>query len=702
MALQKFFNRELSWIEFNARVLHESCRKELPLLERLKFSGIVTSNFDEFFQVRVASIKRLLKNAPHTKDASGFTPSSLLKAISNRCHELTAIQDKTLTQDILPSLAKQGIAYIQAKDFTPSQKAFTEDFFNRHIFPLLTPLRTDGSEFPRIGNLNLHVAFLLSLMSGVHAKQTPLTAQQKDSIIAIVQVPSGINRIVWLPNEGKTKTFTLLDDIITLYGSDLFPGYKTVESMIFKIVRDADVSVDEDAGNNFIQAMKQVLIKRESSFAVRMECNVSSQTLLSFLTQKLNLTADDIYKTEGIVDASTLKTLTDCDSASAFLFPEWKHFYPTTLNADEPLWQTISQRDILLHVPYESYDPVLSFIQNAADDPDVLAIKMTLYRTGSDSPIVRSLIQAARKGKQVTVFVELKARFDEQQNMSWARELENSGAIVIYGIVNLKVHAKVLLVMRKERDGIKRYVHLSTGNYNANTAQLYQDISLFTAKEELAQDVTLFFNTISGYSAIPTMHHLYMAPVTLKSKLLELIEREIQRSTKERPGRIIAKMNSLCHPEVIEQLYKASQAGVEIILNVRGICTLVPGVKGLSENIKVVSIVDRYLEHSRIFYFYNGGKEELYLSSADWMERNLDRRIELMFPVTDRKNFLQLKELLSLYFDSDIHHYSLKKDGTWKVHDGTGVQEIIYKKYKKKNDARRSSPKLDIVVRRKD
>lgn len=713
MAESDYFDRELSWIEFNARVLHEAGRTEIPLMERLSFLAIVASNFDEFFQVRVASIKRRALENTFTAESS-FSPQSLLKKISQRCHEVTAVQYDTLTNTVLPALAEKGIRYVNAEQYTASQKSYTEALFHHDIFPLLTPLRTDAAEFPHIGNLRLHVAFLLEQMPGVHTKQNPLATPEGSELVALVPLPKGIPRVVWLPsaeNEQSAppqKNFTVLDDIIVLYGTELFPGYLVKETMLFKVARDADFAVDEEAGSNFIQAMEEVLVKRQSSFAVCLMCNASSQKLLRTLQTKLQLHNDDVYCVNGLIDPSTLLDITSTEGAEQYRYPHWHHFYPDSLPQDGTYWNTLRQHDVLLHVPYESYEPVVRFVQDAAKDPSVLAIKITLYRTGADSPIVQALKQAAQNGKQVTAFVELKARFDEARNISWAEELEKAGAIVVYGVVNLKVHAKICLVVRRESDGLRRYVHMSTGNYNPKTARLYQDFSVFTSNPELATDATLFFNVISGYSALQPMHHLYMAPVTLKSRLIELIDREIKQSTPETPGLIMAKMNSLCHKEIIDKLYEASRAGVRIMLNVRGICTLIPGVNGMSQNIRVVSVIDRYLEHSRIFYFQNGGAEELYLSSADWMERNLDRRIELMFPVLDSDVFRRVKDTLQLYFSDNCHSHVLQSDGTWCANSpqanesAVRVQEKLYQTFKKREEAKRSAPKQEFVVRRKD
>lgn len=708
----RYFNRELSWIEFNARVLHEGIRSDVPLLERLRFLAIASSNFDEFFQVRVASIKRQAARNPHFAGADGLTAVQLLKKISDRCHYLLNTLDRTLSDELLPALAEHGIEYVARDRFTPAQKSFAESLFNHEIFPLLTPLRTDSAEFPHIGNLRLTAAFLLEPIEGVHLTESALSTKTEKEIVALVQIPTAVSSIVWLPSsensDSAKKYFTLLDDVIALYGTKLFSGYNIKESMLFKVARDADFAVNEASGENFIQAMEEVLIKRQSSFAVRMVCTNTSTVLKDFISRNLNLKKEDIYEVHGILNTDAMYSLHGAAAEPDLVYPEWKNFHCDSLPSEGTYWNTLRQHDVLLNVPYQGFEPVVRFVQDAAEDNSVLAIKMTLYRTGSDSPIVKALKKAAQNGKQVTVFVELKARFDEKRNISWAAELENAGVIVVYGVVNLKVHAKVCLVVRREGDGIRRYAHFSTGNYNSKTAQEYQDFSVFTSNRDLVSDATLFFNVISGYSALQTMHNLYMAPVTLKPRLLELIEREISHAKSGSGGMIVAKMNSLCHKEIVDALYRASQAGVEVLLNVRGICTLVPGVTGLSDTIKVVSVVDRYLEHSRVFYFANGGTEEIYLSSSDWMERNLDRRIELMLPVMDGEVFAQLKEFLMLYFKDNTHSWTLQKDGSWKEKSPAKketpvrVQEVIYRKYKKRDALAKSQPVMDFEVRRTD
>ena len=711
---ERYFNRELSWLEFNARVLFQGLNKKLPLLERLQFLSIVTSNFDEFFQVRLAAIKRLFADNPAFTDASGLTPQMVLTSISARAHQIIRSQQECLMQDILPSLAEKGLVYITPMQYTQQQSEYLNGVFNSEIFPLLTPLRTDIEAFPHIKNLTSYAAFLLEPIAGIKKTSGTEEFRGKDDAprIALVEIPEGIPNIYWLSGNGNSgnghlRQFALLQDVVAAFGTKLFPGFDVEETLLFKVTRDADFAVDEDAGKNFIHAMEDVLIQRKSSFPVQMTCNSSSTKIQKFLMEKLELAEDDIYRVDQIINPGDLMELRQADEGGSLSFESWEHFYPADLPEEEPYWDSLKLHDKILHVPYESYDPVVKFISDAADDDDVLAIKMTLYRTGRNSPIIDALERAAQRGKQVVVLVELKARFDEERNIAWANELEQAGVTVIYGLVNLKVHAKILMVIRRESDTIRRYVHLATGNYNTKTAKLYSDISLFTANPQIANDATLFFNLVTGYSTLQNMNCLSMAPVTIKSRLIAMINREIERSTSGNPGLIIAKMNSLTHDEVISALYRASQAGVRVLLNIRGICMLVPGVKGLSENIKVVSIVDRYLEHSRIFYFQNGGTPELYCSSADWMNRNLDRRIELMFPILDKAAFDDVKSILDTYFEDNTTAMELQSNGSWtpvergKKEEPVRAQEVLYEKYKLLEEKKPKGEETRFEVRRK-
>ena len=698
----EFFNRELSWVEFNARVLNQACDKSIPLLERLKFMTITASNFDEFFMVRVAGLKAKVISMPDWKDCSGLTAKEQLSEISKRVHELTDIQTEVLNHDIIPSLAEQGIVYVSSKDFNSNQEHFCESLFNEEIFPVLTPLRADSNQpFSLITNLKLHGAFILKPIVKNSTVPKEFLAKTEESLV-IVQIPKTIRRVIWLPSKDDKKYFTLVDDILEKFVTKLFPGYQVTESLVFKATCDADFSVEEDK-EDFIQAMESVLVQRDFAKPVRLVCNTSSQKIQQMLTEKLGLTSEDIYTVDGIVDIPSLSDLWEIEGYSHLKFSSWKKSQVKGITPGKPMWDKIKQGDILLHVPYQSYEPVLQFVNDAADDPDVLAIKMTLYRTSNQSPITAALERAARNGKQVTVFVELKARFDEKQNISWASRLEKAGAIVVYGIVNLKVHGKIMLVVRRESTGVRRYVHFSTGNYNEKTANLYSDISIFTADSEIANDATLFFNMISGYSAIQTMSRMMMAPINLKSKLLSMIEREIQNSSPEKPGLIMAKMNSLADEDCIKALYKASCNNVRILLNVRGICMLIPQRDGLSENIKVVSIIDRFLEHSRVFYFQNGGNEEIYLSSADWMPRNLERRVEIMLPIIQENIFKDIKENLQTYFSDTENSYVLQENGTWKKNSGkksVSAQEELYKKYKKQTSLEEKTLIQEFTVRR--
>ncbi len=692
----KFFNRDLSWIDFNARVLEEALRPDLPVLDRLKFLAIVSSNFDEFFMVRIAALKRAAR-AGGGKDPSGLTPEEQLRAAADKIRSMVRRQYACLTAEVLPALASAGLELVRPSSYSPAQAQYLETLFLQDVFPNLTPLRVEeGAELPSIGNLSLHGAFLLEDRS------------KEAEHIAIVRIPPCLDRIVWLPSQGDgTARWALLDDVVMAWGYKLFPGYAVKEAMVFKLTRDADFAVDEERDEDFLEAMEEVLVDRENSLPVRFSFSTDSPRLRDELAVRLGLADEDLYEMPGPVD---LRTLFDLAAAKGFdhLREEvWRNYWPTAFPEDEPLWDRIKEKDRLIHLPYHSFDPVVRLLQDAAADPLVLSIKMTLYRTSGDSPVVKALERAARNGKHVTALVELKARFDEERNISWATRLEQAGVIVVYGLARLKVHAKACLIVRRESEGVRRYVHLSTGNYNDRTARLYGDVGIFSAQDELASDVTLFFNTITGYSMIQPTRTLVMAPTNLKHRLIELIDREAKRSSQEYPGQIIAKMNSLADVDVIQALYRASRAGVAIKLNIRGICMLVPGVEGLSENIQVVSIIDRYLEHSRIFYFFNGGAEELYLSSADWMPRNLERRVELMFQVRQEDLRSELLEILKMYFLDNCRSRVLAPDGLWSLRrpepgqDAYRVQERLYRSVKSAVETARLAPRQEFVVRRK-
>jgi polyphosphate kinase len=710
MPTKRYINRELSWLDFNARVLEEALDPKTPLLERLKFLSIVASNFDEFFMVRVAAVKAMIRSGETAPDPSNLRPSELLKAISARCREIVERQYACLAE-VLPALAREGLAVVPPASWTAAERRWLESYFSERIFPLLTPLRVQENhseeEFPSTGNLRLHAAFLLDEEAKGEESETP----RKDRI-AVVQVPPNIDRFVRMPSQGAALRFALADEIVAAFGPRLFPGWTIREVLLFKVTRDADFGVDEERDEDFIAAMEEVLAGRQNSYAVRLSYAGQSPTIAERLRVSLRLENEDLYSLPGPVDLRGFLDLVGSESLPADISARLRDDPWTPVRSLEPpegssIWSEIAKRDLLLHPPYESFDPVLRFLDEAADDPSVLAIKMTLYRTSGNSPIVRALTRAARNGKQVVVLVELKARFDEEKNIAWSGRLEQAGAIVVYGVARLKVHAKAALVVRREETGaIRRYLHLSTGNYNERTARLYADLSIFTVDEELCREASVFFNMITGYSAVQELRRLAVAPFDLKSRLVAMIDREAQRSTPESPGLIMAKMNALADIDVIDALYRASAAGVNIFLNVRGICALLPGVPGLSERITVVSVVGRFLEHARIMYFRNGGAEELYLSSADWLPRNLERRIELMFPVLDDKLRERVREILSAYFKDNSKAHALGPDATWSrirpaADEKPFSAQVFFYETVKRRQALEEAPQEELQVRRR-
>ncbi|WP_319559017.1 polyphosphate kinase 1 [Marispirochaeta sp.] len=692
----RFFNRELSWLEFNRRVLSEGLDSSVPLLERMKFLAITSSNFDEFFMVRVATLKRAVRHGDMINCPSGLRPSEQLEEIDRRVRSIVNEQYECLKGKLIPSLRKVGVDYAPPEKWNQQQLRAITALFNEEIFPVISPVRiTEEEPFPFICGLRLHILFAL---------RRPENAEEE---FALVQIPEAQQRVIFIPDPGTNKTFTLLDDIILYMAENLFPGYGVTEAAIFRVTRDADMGVDEQRDEDFVEAMEEIIQSRRTSRVVRLEINTPSDKLKCLIIEKLEIDEKDIYSIDGPVDLKSLMNLALSQSDKKLHDPEWQSYRPVEIDEDENLWDALKERDILLHHPYESFDVLVQLLQLASQDPGVLAIKMTLYRTSGSSPIVRALKEAAANGKHVTAVVELKARFDEERNIRWAEELERSGVIVVYGIAHLKIHAKALMIVRREEDRIRRYVHLGTGNYNDSTAKFYTDMGLLTSNEEISQDIALVFNAITGYSNIPELRQLAMAPVTLKRRILNLIERESSRSSKDSPGYICAKMNSLADSDVIKALYMASQAGVRIDLNVRGICMLVPGVKGLSENITVVSIIDRYLEHTRLFFFQNGGNDEYYLSSADWMPRNLERRVELMFPVIQEYHKRRLSEILSIYFNSNIKSHELMPDGTYRRlepepgEEPLRAQEEFHRLAYRKADLIPVSPRREFTVRRK-
>ena len=661
----RYFSRDLSWLEFNARVLEEGLDDTNPLLERWKFLCIVASNFDEFFMIRVASLKRQQAKGVSAGDPSGLSPDTQLARIAERAKEIIAAKYACLWNDILPALEREGIAWARSGEYTGSQRSFVRDFFAREVFPVLTPVRHEArTSLPIAGNNRLHIAFLLE-SDGERDMQRLGGEEEGRELLAVVQLPPALERIVYLPAKEHGVTFTLLEDVIVENADQLFPGYRIIGEGCFRVTRDADLGVDEERDEDFVEAMEQVLESREHSAAVRLTVAQNSEAVGERLREALGLERRDVYHKGSPLDLGDLMALSNLSGFDHLRNESMPPMPPRDLAEEETFFDILKRRDAFLHQPYESFEPVTRLVQQAAGDPQVLAIKMTLYRTSGDSPIVRALEEAAENGKQVTALVELKARFDEQRNIRWAERLERAGVIVIYGIAQLKVHAKAMMIVRRESEGVVRYVHLGTGNYNDKTAKLYTDYGMLTTREEIAYETNLFFNAISGYSAIPALTRLALAPMGLKTRLLQLIEREAQRASTDTPGLIMAKLNSLSHPEIIDALYRASQAGVRVQLNVRGICMLVPGVPGMSENITVVSIVDRLLEHGRAFYFHNGGAWDVYLSSADWMPRNLDRRVELLFPVESMPLKKRVKQILEVCFRDNVKARALQPDGSW-------------------------------------
>lgn len=687
-----YLNRELSWIDFNARVLAEACSSTVPLLERLKFIGIVSSNFDEFFMVRVAGLQEIYKSGHPSGDSNesgGLPAETLLGAIVQKTRVLFDIQEAVLNAEILPQLKAQGLIYRKPEECSEAQQRFLEEYFYRHLYPIIEPQLSDDEQSlaDSVANVQLHVGFLLSDDAG------------KQDRLAIVPVPE-VPRFVFLspdgglePAKGKTDLseddaavsksenerliderkksskkveFVLIDELIRYFGGAFFSGCRITGTGIFKINRSASMTVDDSSDDGFIEALEEVLIRRRYSFVVRMTSTHESPAFIKRMSELFQLGEKDVYLSEAPIGLSSFAKITEIDGFKRLKNEKWRHFAHPAFPSDGTLWDSIKARDILLHVPYQSYKPVIRLLSDAAEDPTVTSIRMTLYRTSKSSPVVRALVDAAQRGKQVTVFVELKARFDEERNLGWVKRLQKHGVRVVYDLPHLKVHAKLLLIMRREGQGEQGYVHLSTGNYNDTTARLYADISLFTVNPRMIADAQIIFSRLCGKYTPENPHYIITAPEALKRTLLGYIEREIDFARQHKSARIVAKMNSLSHPELIAAIYKASQAGVRIDLNVRGICMLIPGQRGISENVRVVSIIDRYLEHSRIFYFENGGNPEWYLSSADWMPRNLERRVELLFPVLDKQNKELLEYFFSVYFADNVKAFEMLSDGSWR------------------------------------
>ncbi len=684
-AAENFDNRELSWLKFERRVLNEALDETLPILERLKFVSITSSNLDEFFMVRVASLKDM-EHAGYTKrDIAGLTPTEQLAAINEKTRELVDFQYSTYSKKLMPILNEKGIVvYEEYEDLNKEQILYIDKFFMDQVYPVLTPMAHDASRpFPLIRNKTLNIAALLEKKG----KSVAIGQMDEDVEFATVQVPSVLPRFIQVPSKDGKECFILLEQVIEHNMDKLFLNYQVLAASPYRIMRNADFSIDEEGAEDLLIEIEKQIKSRQRGEVIRLEVESSiSKKLLSVLKKNLGVNDSDIFKIKGPLDLTYLMKLYGISGHDDLRSPSFKPQPNPRIKAQANIFDEIKKGDILLHHPYETFDPVVDFIAQAAADKQVLAIKQTLYRVSGNSPIIASLAKAAENGKQVTVLVELKARFDEENNIIWAKKLEKAGCHVIYGLVGLKTHCKIALVVRREDDGIKRYVHLGTGNYNDSTAKLYTDCGMFTCREAYGQDATAVFNMLSGYSEPEGWNKLVVAPYWLRDTFVSLIDREIRHAKNGNEAYIVAKMNSLCDKGIIEKLYEASAAGVQIYLIIRGICCLKTGIEGVSDNIHVSSIVGTYLEHARIFYFYNNGFEDIYMGSADWMPRNLDRRVEIIFPVEDEELKVKVKHILDVQLNDTLKAYHMTASGTYvksrKAGKKVGAQDTFCKEAK--------------------
>ena len=672
-----YVNRELSWLKFDERVLSEARDKTLPLFERLKFLSITSSNLDEFFMVRVASLKDQVHAGYKKKDIAGMTSEEQLKEISRQTHELVKVQYNTFNRSVLPALEKTGLHLIaEHENLNQKQQEFVDRYFEDNVYPVLTPMAMDSSRpFPLIRNKTLNIGALIAKKN--NKKHT------KELEFATVQVPSVLPRIVEIPSVKKgDRTVILLEEIIERNIGKLFLSNDVVCAHPYRIMRNADLTIDEDEAEDLLVEIQKQLKKRQWGEVIRLEAEEKmDKRLLDILKMEFEIRDADIYSINGPLDLTMLMKVYGLDGFDEYKSPKYTPAPVPQFQNDKDIFEVIREGDVFLHHPYMSFDPVVDFVRQAAKDPGVLAIKQTLYRVSGHSPIIAALAQAAENGKQVSVLVELKARFDEENNIVWAKMLEKAGCHVIYGLVGLKTHSKITLVVRREETGIRRYVHLATGNYNDSTAKLYTDMGLLTCSKPIGEDATAVFNMLSGYSEPPYWNKLVVAPIWLRDRFLKLIDRETEHARQGKPARIIAKMNSLCDKKIIAALYEASCAGVEIQLIIRGICCLKAGIPGLSENIHVRSIVGNFLEHSRIFYCYNDGWEDIYMGSADWMPRNLDKRVEIMFPVEDEECKKAVKHILSVQLADNVKAHILQLDGSYSKIDKRGKVLVNSQEY---------------------
>lgn len=671
MDLKKFenpqycVNRELSWLKFNERVLSEARDKTLPLFERLKFLSITASNLDEFFMVRVASLKDQVHAKYEKTDIAGMTPRQQLKEISKRTHELVKVQYSTFGRSLMPVLEKAGLHIIlEHEDLTEEQANYVDEYFEENIYPVLTPMAMDSSRpFPLIRNKTLNIGALISKVDKENGKEV--------LEFATVQVPSVLPRVIVIPE--SEKTVILLEEVIERNIQKLFLGYQVVCAHPYRIMRNADLTIDEDEAEDLLVEIEKQLKKRQWGEVIRLEAEEKMDSrLLKILKSEFKIKEEDIFRIPGPLDLTVLMKLYGLKGFEQYKSKGYTPAPVPEFQNEEDIFSVIRKGDVFLHHPYMSFDPVVDFVRQAAKDPEVLAIKQTLYRVSGNSPIIAALAQAADNGKQVSVLVELKARFDEENNIVWAKKLEKAGCHVIYGLVGLKTHSKITLVVRREETGIRRYVHLGTGNYNDSTAKLYTDCGILTCDARIGEDATAVFNMLSGYSEPKRWNKLIVAPIWMKDRFVQMIEEEAERAKKGEPAQIMAKMNSLCDPVIMAALCYASSCGVRIDLIIRGICCLKTGIEGISENIHVRSIVGDFLEHSRIFYFYSGGAERVFMGSADWMPRNLDRRVEIVFPVEDEEIKKKVIHILELELKDNVKAHLLQDDGTYEKPDKRG------------------------------
>lgn len=689
-----FTNRESSWLQFNSRVLSEARDKSLPLFERLKFLSITSSNLDEFFMIRVASLKDMVHAKYAKPDIAGMTPTEQLTRIGEEAHELVRLQYTTYNRSLLPALKNNGIEIVpDHESLNDEQKAYVDQYFEENIYPVLTPMAVDSSRpFPLIRNKSLNIGALISVKAdrlGVKARsdqegKEKEKEQKKETEFATVQVPSVLPRFVELPSapDSECRSFILLEEIIERNIAQLFLNYDVICAHPYRIMRNADLTIDEDEAADLLKEIQKQLKKRQWGEVIRLEIDDGMDPkLLKVLKRELNVKEEDLYRINGPLDLTFLMRLYGLDGVDHLKEKPYKPQPVPALPQGCDLFEEIRKHDILLHHPYMTFEPVVDFVRKAAVDPQVLAIKQTLYRVSGNSPIVAALAQAAENGKQVSVLVELKARFDEENNILWAKMLEKAGCHVIYGLIGLKTHSKITLVVRREEEGIRRYVHLGTGNYNDSTAKLYTDCGILTCSEPFGEDATAVFNMLSGYSEPKSWNRLVLAPIWLRGRFIRLIQRETENALAGKPARIIAKMNSLCDKEIIQYLYEASAAGVEIDLIIRGICCLKTGIPGVSEHIRVRSIVGTFLEHSRIFYFQNGGQEEIYMGSADWMPRNLDKRVEILFPVEQEDIKAEVMHILNVQLEDTLKAHILNKDGKYERVDRRGKTPMASQLY---------------------